>query len=230
VNSPTIGAPHRTKYKEDTLSDNPNEITIDNSVVVLVDHQPWVAFSVKSIDAGLLVNNLAGLAASAKALDVPTILTTVGAEGGLLKDPPIKGLADVIPDVTPIDRVSTNAWEDIRGAVEATGRRTLLIAGLWTEVCLAQTAISALADGYRVFFISDCSGGMSVEAHEDAKARLVQAGATPINWMAIICEWTPDFTTEERNRVNPSVMRHGSMAGLAVEYLVAQTDLVARAN
>ena len=144
------------------MSDNPNEITIDNSVLVLIDHQPWVAFEVKSIDAALLVNNLQGLAASAKALDVPTILTTVGAEGGILKDPLIKGLADAGPDVTPIDRVSTNAWEDIRGAVEATGRRTLLIAGLWTEVCLAQTSVSAIADGYRVFFISDCSGGMSV--------------------------------------------------------------------
>jgi nicotinamidase-related amidase len=202
--------------------DNPNEITIDNSVLVLVDHQPWVAFSVKSIDASLLVNNLAGIAASAKALDVPVILTTVGASGGPLEDPPIKGLAEVAPDVSAIDRVSTNAWEDIREAVEATGRRTLLIAGLWTEVCLAQTAISAMAEGYRVFFISDCSGGMSVEAHDDAKARLVQAGATPINWMAVICEWTPDFTTEERNRVNPPVMKYGSMAGLAVEYLVAQ--------
>jgi nicotinamidase-related amidase len=206
------------------MSDNPNQITIDNSVLVLIDHQPWVAFSVKSIDASLLVNNLAGIAASAKALDVPVILTTVGASGGPLEDPPITGLADVIPDVDPIDRVSTNAWEDIREAVEATGRRTLLIAGLWTEVCLAQTAISAMAEGYRVFFISDCSGGMSVEAHEDAKARLVQAGATPINWMAVICEWTPDFTTEERNRVNPPVMKYGSMAGLAVEYLVAQID------
>jgi nicotinamidase-related amidase len=209
------------------MPDNPNEITVDNSVVVLVDHQPWVAFSVKSIDAGLLVNNLAGLAASAKALDDPTILTTVGAEGGVLRDPLINGIADVLPDVTPIDRVSTNAWEDIRGAVEATGRRTLLIAGVWTEVCLAQTGVSAIAEGYRVFFVSDCSGGTSVEAHEDAKTRLVQAGATPINWMAVICEWTPDFTTEERNRVNPPVMEHGSMAGLAVEYLVAQTDLVA---
>jgi hypothetical protein len=140
-------------------------------------------------------------------------------EAGVLNDPPIRGLADVIPEVTPIDRVSTNAWEDIREAVEATGRRTLLIAGIWTEVCLAQTAVSALAEGYRVFFVSDCSGGMSMEAHEDAKTRLVQAGATPINWMAIICEWTPDFTTDERHRVNPPVMKHGSMAGLAVEYI-----------
>ena len=212
------------------MSDNPNEITVDNSVLVLIDHQPWVAFSVKSIDAGLLVNNLAGLAASAKALDVPTILTTVGAAGGGLKDPPINGLAEAIPDATPIDRVSTNAWEDIRGAVEATGRRTLLIAGLWTEVCLAQTAVSAIADGYRVFFISDCSGGMSEEAHEDAKTRLVQAGATPINWVAVTCEWTPDFTTDERNRVIPSVMKYGSMAGLAVEYLVAQGEVAAEAG
>ncbi|HEX6713301.1 MAG TPA: isochorismatase family protein [Thermoleophilaceae bacterium] len=212
------------------MPDNTNEITIDNSVLVLIDHQPWVAFSVKSIDAGLLLNNLAGIAASAKALDVPTILTTVGAEGGVLRDPIVNGLSEVVPDVTPIDRVSTNAWEDIRGAVEATGRRTLLIAGIWTEVCLAQTAVSAMAEGYRVFFISDCSGGMSEESHQDAKTRLVQAGATPINWVAIICEWTPDFTTEERNRVNPSVMKHGSMAGLAVEYLVAQMEVAAEAG
>jgi len=151
------------------MPDNPNEITIDNSVLILIDHQPWVAFSVKSIDAGLLVKNLKGITASAMALDVPVILTTVGAEGGVLKDPPIEELADVIPGVRPIDRVSTNAWEDIRGAVEATGRRTLLIAGIWTEVCLAQTAVSAIAEGYRVFFVSDCSGGTSVEAHQDAK-------------------------------------------------------------
>ena len=71
---------------------------------------------------------------------------------------------------------------------------------------------------------------MSEEAHADAKARLVQAGATPINWVAIICEWTPDFTTEERIRVNPAVMKYGSMAGLAVEYLVAQTEVAAQAG
>jgi nicotinamidase-related amidase len=210
--------------------DNPNQITIDNSVLILVDVQPWVAFSVKSIDAGLLSNNLAGLAASAKALNVPIVLTTVGAEGGTLKDPPMKALADVITDVNPIDRTSTNAWPDIRETVEATGRRTLLIAGLWTEVCLAQTAVSAMADGYRVFFVSDCSGGMSTEAHQDAKDRLLQAGATPINWVAVICEWTPDFTTEDRQRVNPPVMRYGSMADLALEYLVAQRDVVPQAG
>ena len=168
------------------MADNPNQITIENSAVVLVDHQPWVAFAVNSIDAGLLVNNVVGLAAAAKALDVPIVLTTIGAEGGPLHDPPIQALGDVIPDVTPIDRVSTNAWGDIREAVQATGRKTLLIAGLWTEVCLAQTALSALAEGYRVFFVSDASGGTSQEAHDDAKTRLVQAGATPINTSAVM--------------------------------------------
>ena len=212
------------------MSNNPNQITVENSVLVLVDHQPWVAFAVKSIDATLLTNNLAGLATSANALDVPIVLTTVGAEGGPLKDPAMSALADVIPDVTPIDRVSTNAWEDIREAVEATGRKVLLIAGLWTEVCLAQTAISAMAEGYRVFFISDCSGGITTEAHEDAKDRLVQAGATPINWVAVLCEWAPDYTSDERQRINAPVMEHASMAGLAVEYLVAQIDPVAAAG
>ena len=145
--SPAVGNQHTTRQTRDTMSDNPNQITIDNSVLILVDVQHWVAFSVKSIDAGLLSNNLAGLAASAKALNVPIVLTTVGAVRGALEGPPMKALADVITDVNPIDRVSTNAWPDVRETVEATGRRTLLIAGLWTEVCLAQTVVSAMADG-----------------------------------------------------------------------------------
>ena len=212
------------------MADNPNQITIENSALVLVDHQPWVAFAVNSIDAGLLVNNVVGLAAAAKALEVPIVLTTIGAEGGPLHDPPIQAQSDVIPDVTPIDRVSTNAWRDIREAVQATGRKTLLIAGLWTEVCLAQTALSALAEGYRVFFVSDASGGTSQEAHDDAKTRLVQAGATPINSSAVMAEWTPDFTSDERRRVNPTWMRYASMAGLATQYGFAQLDLAAQSS
>ena len=173
------------------MTDNRNEVTVDNSVLILIDHQPWVAFGVNSIDPSLLSNNLEGLALSAKALDVPVILTTVGADGGKLRDPLMRAVSNVSPDKTPIDRTSTNAWADICEAVEATGHKTLLMAGLWTEVCLAQTAISALADGYRVFFVSDCSRGLTVESHEDAKRRLVQAGATPINWVGAVWEWAP---------------------------------------
>src|SRR6266550_2510635 len=156
------------------MTDNPNEVTVDNSVLIFIDHQPWVAFAVNSIDPSLLSNNLEGLASSAKALDVPVILTTVGAEGGKLRDPLMRAVADVFPDKIPIDRTSTNAWADIREAVEATGRKTLLMAGLWTEVCLAQTAISALADGYRVFFVSDCSGGPG--GHEERCRRWARPG------------------------------------------------------
>src|SRR6476620_6388321 len=175
-----------------------------------------VAFGVNSIDPSLLSNNLEGVASSAKALAVLVILTTVGAEGGRLSDPLMKALADVFPDKTPIDRTSTNAWADVREAVQATGRNTLLMAGLWTQVCLAPTAISALADGYRVFVVSDCSGGLTFESHEDAK-RLVQAGASPINWVGVMCEWAPDFTSDERHKVNPAVMKNGASVELALE-------------
>ena len=203
------------------MSDNPNEITIDNSVVVLVDHQPWVAFSVQSIDHALLVNNVAGLARAAKDAGVPTVLTTVGASGGPLRDPIFQQIAEVFPDQEPIDRVSTNAWEDIKPAVEATGRKVLVMAGLWTEVCLAQTALSALKDGYTVYFVSDASGGLSPEAHEDAKQRMVQAGAAGINWIGLVTEWTPDYTTPERAAVTPGLAIRGGGVGLSLEYLLA---------
>jgi nicotinamidase-related amidase len=204
------------------MAENPNEVTPDNSVLVFIDHQPWVAFPVNSIEAGLLTNNLKGLASCAKALDIPVVLTTVGAEGAL-KDPIMSHIGEIFPDIEPIDRVSTNAWADIREAVAATGRKTLVLCGLWTEVCLAQTGISALKEGYRVFFVSDCSGGVSVEAHEDAKTRLVAAGATPLNWVAVACEWTPDYTSKERQATLEPFLKYGAMPGIALEYVVTNT-------
>ena len=203
------------------MADNPNPLTIDNSVLILIDHQPWVAFGVESIDRSLMINNVTAMASVAKAVEVPTILSTVGATGGPLKDPIFSQIREVFPDQEPIDRVSTNAWADIKPAVEATGRRVLLMAGLWTEVCLAQTALSALEDGYTVYFISDCSGGVTREAHEDAKQRMLQAGATGINWVGIAAEWTPDFTSPERDAVIPSLAARGGGVGISIEYLVA---------
>jgi len=203
------------------MSENPNPITIENSVVILIDHQPWVAFPVQSIDRALLVNNVTALATAAKAVGVPTILTTVGASGGPLSDPIFRQISDVFPDQVPIDRVSTNAWADIKPAVEATGRRVLVMAGLWTEVCLAQTALSALKDGYAVHFVSDCSGGLTQEAHDDAKQRMVQAGASGINWVGLVTEWAPDYTTPERRAVNPGIAVRGGGVALALEYLLA---------
>ncbi|HEX4863522.1 MAG TPA: isochorismatase family protein [Acidimicrobiales bacterium] len=209
------------------MSENPNLITIDNSVLILIDHQPWVAFSVQSIDRSLLVNNVTGLAVAAKALRVPTVLTTVGAHGGPLSDPIFAQISEVFPDQTPIDRISTNAWSDIKPAVEDTGRQVLIMAGIWTEVCVAQTTLSALRGGYTVYFVSDCSGGVTQEAHEDGKQRMVQAGANGINWIGLVAEWTPDHTTPERAAVNPGLVERGSGVGLSLEYLRANRSVPA---
>jgi nicotinamidase-related amidase len=209
------------------MSENPNPITIDNSVLIFIDHQPWVAFSVQSIDRTLLVNNVTGLATVARDLGVPTVLTTVGASGGPLNDPLFAQLREVFPDQTPIDRVSTNAWADIKPTVEATGRRVLLIAGIWTEVCLAETALSAIKDGYTVYFVSDCSGGVTQEAHEDAKQRMVQAGANGINWIGLVTEWTPDYTSAERQAVYPGILAHDGGVALSVELLRANVQVPA---
>ena len=203
------------------MPEKPNLITAENSVLILIDHQPWVAFSVESIDRSLLVNNVTGLATAAKALEVPTILTTVGGNRDVVKDPMFHHIRGVFPDQTPIDRLSTNAWADIKSAVQATGRRVLLMAGIWTEVCLAQTALTALAEDYTVFFVSDCSGGVSKEAHEDAKQRMVQAGASGINWIGVVAEWTPDYSSDQRHAVNPGLIERGSGVGLSVEYVRA---------
>ena len=181
------------------MTSNPNELTIENSALVLIDHQPAVALAVNSIDHGLLINNVAALSRVAKQLGVPTVLTTVGAYGSVLVDPIFKEISDIFPDVTPIDRTSTHAWShpEVRAAVDATGRKKLIMAGLTTEVCLAQSSLSAIKDGFDVYFLSDCSGGITAEAHEDAKTRMVQAGARPVSWLSVTSEWTPDYRSPE---------------------------------
>ena len=203
---------------------NPNELTIENSVLILIDHQPWVAFAVHSIDPGLMINNVAGLAQSAKNLGVPVVLTTVGAQGSILVDPLFKEISEIFPGVTPIDRTSTHAWShpQVRAAIDATGRKKLIMAGLVTEVCLAQSVLAALKDGFDVYFVSDCSGGITTEAHDDAKARMVQAGARPMSWLAVISEWTPDYTTPERQALTDITRQRGGSAALMADYVFAQ--------
>lgn len=203
---------------------NLNQLTPDNCVVALIDHQPFVAFPVRSISPDELTNNVVGLAKIAKALDVPVVLTTINAESGPLADPLFSQLQRVFPETVPIDRNNTNAWADAAfvAKIKATGRQKLVLAGLWTEVCLAQTALSALAAGYEVFFVSDASGGVSREAHDDAKQRLVQAGAHPLNWLAVMAELCPDNTTPQYAQLYDIVVEHGGGVGYAVQYVLAQ--------
>jgi len=146
------------------------------------------------------------------------------ARGGPLADPLFRQLAAQFPGQTVIDRRSTNAWADAAfvAAVQATGRRKLVMCGLWTEVCLAQTVISALAAGFEVFFVADCSGGVSAEAHDEGKRRMVQAGAVPLAWMALMAELCPDNGAPEYQRLYPVVLEHGGGVGVAVQFVLAQ--------
>jgi nicotinamidase-related amidase len=207
------------------MTANPNELTVENSALVLIDHQPAVALNVQSIDLGLLVNNVAALSQVAKALGVPTVLTTVGAKGSILVDPLFKEITEAFPDSTIIDRPSSHAWShpDVRAAVEATGRKKLIMAGLVTEVCLAQSVLAARKDGYDVFFVSDCSGGVTKEAHDDAKVRMEMAGARPINWMALTGEWAPYWASPERALVSKVDSQRGATSSaLLTDWIMAQ--------
>jgi len=187
----------------------------EDSVVVLIDHQPFQFANLHSHEPTMIVNNVIGLAKGAKAFGVPTILSTVLEErGGYL----IQGLQDVFPEQKPIDRTTINTWEDRRvvEAVEKTGRKQLVLAALWTEVCLAMPAIHALAEGYDVFIVTDASGGVSAEAHDMAVRRMTAAGAVPITWLAVLAEWQRDWAREATVPALADVLKaHGGGTGVA---------------
>jgi nicotinamidase-related amidase len=167
-------------------------LTPDNCALILIDHQPFQFAGLRSHDTQTVINNVVGLAKSAKAFGVPTLLSTVVEErGGYL----IKPLQDVFPEQKPIDRTFINTWEDARVVewVKKTGRKKLVMAALWTEICLAMPAIQALGEGYEVYIVTDASGGVSLEAHEMAVRRMIQAGAVPITWTVFASELQRDW-------------------------------------
>jgi nicotinamidase-related amidase len=206
------------------MAANPNELTIENSALILIDHQPAVALCAPSLRTDVLINNVAGLAQSAKLLGVPTVLTTVGAQGSILADPIFKEIGEIFPEIPPIDRTSTHAWShpDVRAAVEKTRRKKLVMAGILTEVCLAQSVLTALKDGFEVYFVSDCSAGATQESHDDAKVRMTMAGAKPINWIAVTAEWAPDYKSPERAALVPVWSQRGGAPAMLTDFTMAQ--------
>ncbi|MEV6595017.1 hydrolase [Streptomyces acidicola] len=190
-------------------------LTPEESVLVLIDHQPFQFANLNSHEPTMVVNNVIGLAKVAKVFDVPTILTTVLEErGGLL----LQGLQDVFPEQKPINRTFINTWQDERvvDAVKATGRKKLIIAGLWTEICVAMPAIQAAGEGFEVFVVTDASGGVSKEAHDMAVRRMVQAGVVPITWLAVMGEWQRDWAREKTIPGAAEVQaQHGGASGVA---------------
>lgn len=190
----------------------------EDSVLVLIDHQPYQFSNLNSHEPTMIINNVIGLAKSAKVFNVPTILTTVIEErGGYI----IKGLQDVFPDQKPINRTFINTWEDpnVTDIVKKSGRKQLILAALYTEICLAMPAIQALGEGYEVFIVTDASGGVTAEAHDMAVRRMVQAGAVPINWMAVLAEWQRDWArTETAAGVSDITLEHGGAGAVALAW------------
>src|ERR1700758_224362 len=187
----------------------------EHSVLLLIDHQPFQFSNLHSHDPTLIINNVVGLAKAARTFKVPTVLTTVTEErGGHL----LSGIQDVFPTQKPINRTFINSWEDSRvvEAVKKTGRKQLVIAALWTDICLAMPVIQSLADGYDVFFVTDASGAVSREAHDMAVLRMAQAGAVPVTWIAVMSEWQRDWAREAAiPAVAEVTVAHGGASGVA---------------
>ncbi len=164
-------------------------LTADNAALLLIDYQPSLVEGTNSQIRETLINNVVALTKAAKLFDLPIILSSIGVNAGYQQDI-IPELKEILPDVDTIDRRAVNAWEEeaFRKAVEATGRRKLIIAGLWTEVCLVFPALDMLHDGFEVYAVSDASGGTSADAHNRGMQRVIQAGAVPVTWEAVMAE------------------------------------------
>jgi len=188
-------------------------LTPDNCVLILIDHQPFQVAGVRSHDTQTMINNVVGLAKTAKIFGVPTLLTTVLEErGGYI----IKQLQDVFPEQTPINRTFINTWQDERIVdwVKKTGKKKIIMAALWTEICLAMPAIQALGEGYEVYIVTDASGGVSVEAHEMAIMRMVHAGAVPLTWGVLSAELQRDWArTATVPALAPLLIAHSGVIG-----------------
>ncbi len=169
-------------------------LTPANSALVVIDYQATQFQTVTSIDRDLLKRNIVTVARLAMAYGLPIVLSTVNvAANGL--PPTIPELKEVLSGLVEIDRTQINAWEDteFRQAVEATGRKKLVMTALWTEVCLAFPSLDALRAGYEVYPVVDAVGGTSLEAHRAGLERIVQAGAQPISWVSLACELQRDW-------------------------------------
>jgi nicotinamidase-related amidase len=195
-------------------------LTPDNCALILIDHQPFQFAGLRSHDTQTIINNVVGLTKAAKAFDVPTLFTTVVQDrGGYL----IKQLQDIFPEQKPIDRTFINTWEDKRVVdwMKKTGRKKIVMAALWTEICLAMPAIQAAGEGYEVYIVTDASGGVSLEAHEMAVQRMIMAGCMPITWSVFAAELQRDWA---RTRTVPDVAQilidYGGNVGTSFQWEV----------
>jgi nicotinamidase-related amidase len=173
-------------------------ITPKNSALVVIDYQPSQLAGVHSMDRDVLLKNVVSTVKIAKVFGLPIVHSTINVATGR-GGPTLPPLAELLADNPPIDRTTTNAWEDAEflKAVRATGRRKLIICALWTEICMAFPALDAMREGYDVYPVVDAIGGTSVEAHRAGIDRVVQAGAKPVSWVALAVELQRDWARLE---------------------------------
>jgi nicotinamidase-related amidase len=192
-------------------------LTRENCAITFIDHQPEMVLGVNTIETGALQNNVAGLAKTADAYDIPVVLSTIGREHN---GPLFEEIRDVFPDEEVIDRTTLNSWENETyvEAVEATDRDRLVMAGLWTEVCVCFAALSALEAGYDVYVVADACGGRTTADHEHALERMVNAGATPVTWAQVLYEIQRDWAADGAREAHQISIDHAGDFGMAVQY------------
>jgi nicotinamidase-related amidase len=193
--------------------------TPEDSAVVFIDHQPQMTFGVAGIDRATLINNVTLLAKAAKEFNVPAVLTAVETES--FSGYAWPQLLDVFPGQSVVERTSMNSWDDagFRKAIEATGRKNILMTGLWTEMCVTWPTIEMLGAGYNIYVVEDCCGGSSPVAHEAALSRMVQAGAVRLTTIAALLEWQRDWAKREHyDNLMGLIKQHGGAYGVGVEY------------
>ncbi|EOX3827157.1 hydrolase [Enterobacter quasiroggenkampii] len=195
-------------------------LTPANCQIIFIDHQPQMAFGVQSIDRQVLKNNTVALAKAAKVFNIPTIITTVETESFSGNTYP--ELLDVFPDQDILERTSMNSWDDqkVRDALKANGKKKVVVAGLWTEVCNNSFALCAMLEGdYEIYMVADASGGTSKEAHDYAMQRMIQAGVIPVTWQQVMLEWQRDWARKETYTAVMDIVReHSGAYGMGVDY------------
>jgi nicotinamidase-related amidase len=195
-------------------------LTPENCQLIFIDHQPQMAFGVQSIDRQTLKNNTVALAKAAKIFGIPTTITTVETES--FSGYTYPELLAVFPETPLLERTSMNSWDDqkVRDALRNNGQKKVIVSGLWTEVCNCTFALSAMHDAdYEIYMVADASGGTSVQAHDYAMQRMVQAGVVPMTWQQVLLEWQRDWARRDTyDAVMELVKEHSGAYGMGVDY------------
>jgi nicotinamidase-related amidase len=204
---------HRAKRSEKGL------LTPDNCVVAIIDLQPQMLFGVANFDRQTIINNNVALLKAAKVFDVPVVLSTVETKsfsGNMW--PQIQA---IFPNQTPIERSSMNSWDDKNfvAAIEKSGKKKIVLAGLWTETCVALPTVQAIHENYEVYVVEDCCGDVSQLAHDNAMKRVIQAGARPVTALSVMLEWQRDWAQRDTyDAIMDIVKSHFGAYGVGVEY------------